>query len=131
MKSTEVSRIEDSNVWENSRTRLRFRQFPWMHWILGSLWFGGLIWVVISHGNQLFNLEHSHFTVYSFLVLASIIGFLFLYTGKVRTVVFDRNEFTVTLKKRNTCCDRRSIVTYNLMTLSDVRAINRSKKIGG
>ena len=102
-----------------------------MHWIIGGLWYAGLAWVAISHGKELFNLKSNHLTVYSFLFFALVIGFLFLYTGKIRSVIFDRREFTVTLKKRNTCCDRRSIVTYNLAMLSDIKAVNRTKKIGG
>lgn len=123
--------MEDRDVWENSRVRLRFRTFPWMHWIIGGLWFVGIAWVCIAHGKDLLNLKTNHLTVYSFLLFAFVIGFLFLYTGKIRSTIFDRREFTVTLKKRNTCCDRRSIVTYNLAMLSDIRAVNRTKKIGG
>ena len=37
----------------------------------------------------------------------------------------------MTIKKRNTCCDKRSITTYRLDEIEDIRAVYRGYKSGG
>jgi hypothetical protein len=57
-------------------------------------------------------------------------GILFIYKGKIRSVVFDKNYGTLTVKKRNLFCDKRSIVTYSLKDITDVKAVYRGFKSG-
>ena len=65
------------------------------------------------------------------LAFCLFMGILFIYKGKIRTVVFDKVEGTFTVKKRNTFCDKRSIVTYRLEDITDVRAVQRGYRSGG
>ena len=111
-KTAPIKSLSDFDTWENSRSKLRFRTFPWMHWILGFMWILGLVYVIYSHYRELINLKKNKVWTFSLFVFAFAMGIAFLYTGKVRSVIFDKASGTVTIKKRNTCCDRRSIVTY-------------------
>ena len=58
-------------------------------------------------------------------------GLLFIWKGKVKTTVFCKIEGTLTVKKRNLFCDKRSITTYRLKNISDVRAVHRGFNSGG
>ena len=58
-------------------------------------------------------------------------GVLFLWKGKIKTTVFCRIEGTLTVKKRNLFCDKRTITTYKLKHISDVRAVHRGFNSGG
>jgi hypothetical protein len=59
------------------------------------------------------------------LLCCFIFGIVILYKGKMRTIVFDKKKGTLTIKKRNTFCDSRSITTYRLGDITDVRAVRR------
>ena len=64
------------------------------------------------------------------IFVAFMMGIVFLYTGKIRSVIFDLREDTLTMKKRNTFCDRRSIVTYRLDQITDIKGVYRGSKFG-
>lgn len=64
------------------------------------------------------------------IFLCTIMGIFFLYKGKIRHTILDKKAGTLTIKKRNTFCDKRSIVTYKLKDISDVRAVYRGYKQG-
>jgi len=65
------------------------------------------------------------------LLICLVLGILFLYKGKVKSTIFDKTAGTLTIKKRNTCCDKRSITTYRLEDIDDIRAVHRGYKTGG
>ena len=126
LKLSPQTAIQDKDIWENNKTRLRFRKFPWAAWIIGSLWILGALWVVYALREHLFKFKkHKILKEYALLAFCLIVGFAFLYTGKIRTTIFDRQCGTLTIKKRNTCCDKRSIVTHKLSEISGVRAVHR------
>ena len=64
------------------------------------------------------------------LLFCLFMGFLFIYKGKIRSVVFDKMQGTLTIKKRNLCCDKRSITTYPIKDITDVKAVYRGYKAG-
>lgn len=48
----------------------------------------------------------------------------------MKTTVFDRDCGTLTVKKRNIFCDKRSINTYKLADITNIRAVHRGYKRG-
>lgn len=129
MKASDRSYISDRDMWENSRQKLRFRKFPWGHWFLGFTWLLGVIWIIYEIKYDLFRFKaHKILKEYLFLFFTFFISLMFLYKGKIRHTIFDKKAGTLTIKKRNICCDRRSIVTYSLKDISDVKAVYRGYK---
>ena len=132
MRVSDRSAIEDRDMWENSKTKLRFRKFPWGHWFLGFSFLAGVAWIIYEINYDLFKFKyHKVLKEYLMLVFCSFLGLAFLYKGKIRHTIFDKKAGTMTIKKRNTCCDKRSIVTYKLKDISDVYAVYRGSKQGG
>ena len=110
---------------------MRFRKFPWGHWFLGTTWLGGVIWIIWLINHDLLDFKyHKILKEYMMILVSSILGFFFLYKGKIRHTIFDKKAGTLTIKKRNTCCDKRSIVSYKLKDISDVKAVYRGYKQG-
>lgn len=124
LEITPLHLIEDKDLWENTKYRLRFRKFPWPLWIMGLMWMCGTIWIIYEIGmDRLKFREWKILKEYSILAFTFIMGFLFCYKGKTRTINFDKIEDSLTVKKRNIFCDKRSIVTYRLRDITDVRAV--------
>ena len=132
LKVSRQDEIEDGDVWENNKVKLRFRKFPWVFWIMGLIWIlcsSFLIYALIED-LKIFK-SHKIFKEYAGLAFCMSMGILFLYKGKIRTIVLDKQEGTFTVKKRNIFCDKRSIYTYRLRDITDVRAVHRGYKSGG
>ena len=53
-----------------------------------------------------------------------------MFFGNIKTIIFDKKEGTLTVKKRSTFCNKRKIVTYWLKDITDVRAVMRGYKSG-
>ena len=53
---------------------------------------------------------------------------VFLYSGKIKSTIFDKNNNRLTIRKRNICCHRRSITHYKLDDVIDARAVWRGMK---
>ena len=116
-------------MWENSKTKLRFRKFPWGHWFLGFTWLLGVAWIIYMIYEDLFKFKyHKILKEYTMIFVCSLMGLTFLYKGKIRHTIFDKKAGTLTIKKRNTFCDKRSIVTYSLKDITDVKAVYRGYK---
>jgi len=132
LKHTKRTLVDDvGGVWENSSTKLRFRRFPWGNWFLGFLWLAGTIWVIYEIYEDLFAFKsHKILKEYAMLAFSAFMGILFLWKGKIRHTIFDKKAGALTIKKRNTCCDKRSIVTYRLKDISDVKVVYRGYKRG-
>lgn len=91
LKLSPQQHIQDKDIWENNKTKLRFRKFPWPAWIMGSLWVLGALWCVYALHEHLFKFKkHKVLKEYSLLTFCFIIGFAFLYKAKIRTTVFDK-----------------------------------------
>lgn len=124
--------VDYKGSWDKSKKILKFRKFPWPHWIMGFLWMFGTVWLIWEIGyDKLQFKEYAILKEYTALAFCFIMGLLFCYKGKVRTVVFDKKEGTLTLRKKNTFCDRRALVTYQLRDIRDARAVHRNYKSGG
>ena len=50
LEAGNLHKIEDKDIWENNKFKLRFRKFPWPHWIMGSMWILGIIWIMYEVG---------------------------------------------------------------------------------
>lgn len=123
------SAIQDRDLWENSRTKLRFRKFPWGNWFLGFTWLGGVVWVLWAANHHLLDFKyHKLLKEYLMIFICTLLGAFFLWKGKIRHTIFDKRAGTLTIKKRNTFCDKRSIVNYKLSDISDVKAVYRGYK---
>ena len=132
LKYSNQDQIQDKDIWENNKCKLRFRKFPWAMWIIGFMWILGAAWVVYCTHKHLFHFKkHKILKEYSMLLACFVMGFLFMYKGKMKTTVFDRESGTLTIKKRNIFCDKRSISTYKLADITNIRAVYRGYKQGG
>ena len=132
MKVQRLDTIYDKDIWENNRYKLRFRKFPWGHWFMGTMWVLGTLWIIYELWHTLSRRsmwENKRDLV--LLLICLVLGILFLYKGKVKSTIFDKTAGTLTIKKRNTCCDKRSITTYRLEDIDDIRAVHRGYKTGG
>ena len=132
MKVRRLDKIYDKDIWENSKVKLRFRKFPWGHWFMGCMWVFGTLWIMYElwetlNRRTLWENKRDFFLLFVCLIL----GLAFLYKGKIKTTVFDKRCGTLTIKKRNTCCDKRSITSYRLDEIENVRAVYRGYKAGG
>ena len=132
LKAGDQKDIEDKDIWENNEVKLRFRKFPWGHWIMGVIWMLGTIWMIYEMYEHLFTFAHyNNVKQYGALSFTFVLGALFIYKGKIKTTVFDKRCGTLTIKKRNICCLKRQITTYKLKEIEDVKAVYRGYKSGG
>lgn len=96
-----MKNIEDREIWEVSQRRIRFRKFPWTFWIMGSLWLFGALYVIYEIYEELVVFHHRKiYGEYLLLTFLIVMGLIFLHKGKIRSVIFDRGEGTLTVKKR-------------------------------
>ena len=101
---------------------------------MGSLWLAASVWLMyeINLHDDLFTFKsHKLLKEYSILAFAIVLGLCFLYKGKTRHVIFDLRYNTMTIKKRNIFCDKRSITEYSLKDIHDVQGVHRGYKRGG
>ena len=133
INATSIAAVEDvENVWENNRHMLRFRKFPYSFWIMGAIWIIGTIFVVWElHREILKKKKRQQAYLWSIIFGTLMLGIVFIYKGNIKTTIFDRKYGTLTLKKRNLCCDKRKITTYPLKEILDVRAVYRGYQQGG
>jgi len=50
LEARDIHKIEDKDIWENNKYKLRFRKFPWPHWIMGFIWIIGTFWLMYELG---------------------------------------------------------------------------------
>lgn len=107
-----------------SKTYMRFRHYPWGFWFLGFGFLSGALLVLTLLYEDFIQFKkawHEYVLVGGMIVL----GILFLTTGKVKSVIFDRYENEIILRKRTITCHCKTITKYNLDDLLDVRAVWR------
>ena len=98
---------------------------------MGLMWILGTFWIIYETYEHIFLFKsHKELYQYCLLTFTFVVGFIFLYSGKVRSTIFDKNQGTLTIKKRNIFCDKRQIITYKLKDITDVRAVYRGYKSG-
>ena len=99
---------------------------------MGLFFIIGTFWLIYEIGyDKLQFKEYKIIKEYTALAFCLVMGCLFCYKGKIRTVVFDHEKGTLTIKKANSCCDKRSVVQYQLEDIMDARAVFRDYKNGG
>lgn len=64
------------------------------------------------------------------IFICTVLGLFFLWKGKIKHTIFDKRAGTMTIKKRNVFCNKRTITTYRLKDISDVKAVYRGYKAG-
>ena len=96
---------------------------------MGLLWIFGAFYVIYEIYEELIIYHHRKiYGEYLMLTFLIVMGIIFIYKGKVRSVIFDKGEGTLTIKKRNIFCCYRSIATYYLDDITDIRAVQRGYK---
>lgn len=126
---TKTANISGHDIYENTKTRLRFRKFPWSHWIMALIFLGSAFFIIYMVMEDLVKFKKK-IHEYLLIIWLLVTGFAFLLTGKIKSTIFDKKEQTVIIRKRTISCHCRSITAYNLKTLRDVRAVWRGLKAG-
>jgi hypothetical protein len=128
VKIEKLDQIEDFDVYENSKTKLRFRKYPWPFWFIGFAFLAGAIYILHLSliGKIKFKKSIQEFLILSFM---AVMAAVFLYTGKIKSTVFDKKNNQLMIRKRNICCHRRSITLYKLADIVDARAVWRGMKV--
>lgn len=88
-KTRELRNLQEFDMWENGKDKLRFRKFPWPHWILGAAFLGSAAFILYMVAEDFWTFKkkaHEYFLLGFLLVM----GLVFLYTGKIKTTIFDR-----------------------------------------
>eukprot|EP00347_Sterkiella_histriomuscorum_P007295 403349505 len=117
--------IEDLDIKENSKAKLRFRKFPWIFWIMGALFLsGGFFCIYMIQEDLLTFHSYNNFIQWAVLAFLFILGYKFIETGKVETIIFDRRTDRIIIYKTSICCDRK-IKSFNLSSIADIRAVWR------
>lgn len=127
--STKSSNLSGHDMYENTENRLRFRKFPWNHWIMAAIFLGGAIFIIYMVLEDLVKFKkriHEYLCILTLLFL----GMVFLLSGKIKSTIIDRDSKTLLVRKRTISCHCRSITKYSLENLRDVRAVWRGLKAG-
>lgn len=124
LKTKNLGEFEDFDLYENTKTLLRFRKYPWGHWFLGLSFWGGAIFVIFMCYENLMHFKKRS-VEYALLAFLIICGFAFLWAGRTKSTIFDRATDSLVIRKRNIFCHRRVITKYKLSDLADVRAVWR------
>jgi len=128
-KTKELRTLSEFDMWENGGKKLRFRKFPWPHWILGAAFLGSAAFILYMVAEDFWTFKkkaHEYFLL-AFLIL---FGLIFLYSGKIKSTIFDKQTRELIVKKRNISCHKRSYTKYKLDDISDVRAVRRGIEAG-
>lgn len=68
---------------------------------MGSLWVLGAFYVIYEIYEELAVFHHTKiYGEYLLLTFLVVMGIIFLHKGKIRSVIIDRGEGTITVKKR-------------------------------
>lgn len=116
-------------MYENTKDKLRFRKYPWPHWITGfCMWSGFGFIMYMAHERILkFDKKGVEYLLLAFLLIC---GFAFLWAGRTKSTIFDKKTNSLIIRKRNIFCHRRTITKYNLDEMTDVRAVWRGINSG-
>ena len=91
MKVSDRAFIQDRDMWENTRNKLRFRKLPYGHWFLGLICLIGVIWIIYEIKHDLFRFKaHKILKEYLFLFSVTFLGFMFFYKAKIKHTIFDK-----------------------------------------
>lgn len=103
---------------------MRFRNYPYAFWFLGFGFLLGAIFVVTLLFEDFIKFKklwHEYALVAGMMVL----GMLFLTSGKIKSVIFDKEAKQVIIRKRTITCHCKTITKFDLKDLYDVRAVWR------
>ena len=120
--------IHEDELWEGSDKVLRFRQFPKSNWFLAAAFFSGAVFVLVTLEENLLFADLK--TEKVLLIMLILFGLLFLLTGKIKTIEFDKESKQLTIKKRTITCHCRTVTKYDYDEIMDVKAVWRGVRAG-
>jgi hypothetical protein len=108
---------------------LRFRKYPWAFWFLGFSFLAGALAILYLSINGQMKLKKKAYEIL-IIIFMTVLASAFMTAGRVKSSVFDKKENEFMIRKRNICCQRRSITTYKLQDIIDIRAVWRGIRSG-
>jgi hypothetical protein len=120
--------IEDRDIVENKKDKLRFRRWPYAQWCFGAICLAVGSWLTwfINYG-EMSHLDRTWFQIVIITVLLAA-GLGSIASGEVHTVVFEnapiKDEGTVMIFKTNILCGRK----YDCYCLSDIAYVSANKR---
>ena len=124
LKLKNVKSFQDKDLYEISKTYMRFRHYPYAFWFLGFSFLAGAVLVLTLLFEDFFHLKKA-WHEYAMVLGMIAMGVLFLTTGKVKSVIFDLSEKEILIRKRTLTCHCKTITKYQMSDLCDVRAVWR------
>ena len=129
MKLKNPKSFKDPDLYEISKTYMRYRHYPYGFWFLGFGFLSGsvLVLTLVYEDFVKFKKAWHEYVLVLFMI---VMGIMFLTTGKVKSVIFDRHEKEIIIRKRTITCHCKTITKYRLDDLCDVRAVWRGVHTG-
>ena len=103
LQTQKLKNIEDQDLWENTETKLRFRKFPWHHWILAALFLGAAGFIIFMVIDDMLKFKKKY-TEAMLLLFLIVTGMAFLTSGRVKSTIFDKQSKKLTIRKRTIFC---------------------------
>ena len=106
MVKTPHTDIQDIDIRENTKTKLRFRKLPWTEWLVGL---GLLVGAGLCYGYpQLYEVKKIYelFANIIAIILVIIAGVSF-YEGRIESVIFDRKNMMLTIRRTDSTCQKK------------------------
>mmetsp|Transcript_26438 Transcript_26438/g.25587 ORF Transcript_26438/g.25587 Transcript_26438/m.25587 type:complete len:137 (+) Transcript_26438:132-542(+) len=118
------------DIRETSSHRLMFRKIPWPFWIMGSLFWAGAIFVIyiISEEIMVYKGVNQLYS-YGLLMFMMGLGSLFIYSGKLKTTIFDKRKNMLIITKTLVTLNR-TVKIYKLSEIKGVKAVERGYEKG-
>ena len=123
------------DIRENKNYRLYLRKIPWPHWIMGVLFVAGFVFSLYVVHEELIDIHfdkglgRNELISVALMIFLLVMGLLFIYSGKVRTMIFDKRSDAIIIYKTRVTCARKMKV-YRLSDLKRVRAAERGYERG-
>ena len=88
---TKTANISGHDIYENTNKRLRFRKFPWPHWIMGCIFLGSAAFIIYMVLEELVQFKKK---IHEYLLILWLVvtGLAFVFTGKIKSTIFDKDE---------------------------------------
>lgn len=102
--------FRDEHLWENTKEVMRFRTCPWPNWFLAIAFISGSLMIAVAVYEHIMVMEKWQENL--ILTFTSVMGLVFLTTGKIRSVVFDKKAKEIQVRKRTITCHCRKVTKY-------------------
>ena len=86
-----IGTLKDFDIYELNNRRLRFRKYPWPFWLIGGMFANGVLFLVYLELTNQIKIKNTltEVLIISFML---IMAFAFIYTGKIKSTIFDKKE---------------------------------------